>query len=214
MSLNMNSSADNRPKGSGPGEIEPRLEAGASPQLFWLMALLGAMAVWGDHYLVNRAADFHPEVYTPYLSFYEVDTLNPKSPGDMLAAKGRLIYQNYCQPCHQPNGGGLPGQFPPLAGSDWVSVPGPNRIIRIVLNGLAGPVTVNGAAYSNAMFDFRKSLTDEDIAAVLSFVRGNREWNNSSAPVTADQVSEIRKKTAERGDPWTAEELMKVPDSD
>ena len=210
----MKSSDDNRPREGRPRDTEPRLEAGSSPQLYWLMALLGVLAVWGDHYLVNRAADYHPQVYTPYLSFYEVDALNPKSPGDVLAAKGRLIYQNYCQPCHQPNGGGLPGQFPPLAGSDWVAVPGPNRIIRIVLNGLAGPVTVNGAVFSNAMFDFGKSLTDNDIAAVLTFVRSNAEWNNSSAPVTPEQVAAIRKKTSDRGEPWSAEELLKVPDSD
>ncbi len=214
LSVNMNSSADNRPREGCPRDTEPRLEAGSSPQLFWLMALLGVLAVWGDQYLVNRAADFDPQVYTPYLSFHEVDTLNPKSPGDLLAAKGRLIYQNYCQPCHQANGGGLPSQFPPLAGSDWVAVPGPNRIIRVVLNGLAGPVTVNGASFNNAMFDFKKSLSDDDIAAVLTFVRGNGEWGNSAVPVTPAQVAAIRKKTADRNEPWSADELLKVPDSD
>jgi mono/diheme cytochrome c family protein len=210
----MNSSTDNRAGEGRPRDTEPRLEAGSSPHLFWLMALLGVLAVWGDQYLINRAADFHPQVYTPYLSFYEVDTLNPKSPEEMLAAKGRMIFQSYCQPCHQANGAGVPGQFPPLAGSDWVGVPGPNRIIRIVLNGFSGPVTVNGASYNGAMFEFRKSLSDDDIASVLTFVRGNREWGNSGAPVTSAQVAAIRKKIGERGDPWTAEELLKVPDSD
>ncbi len=210
----MNSSSDHRPTSAQPLESEPRLEAGSSRSLFWLMGFLGILAVWGDQYLVHRGGDFSPLVYTPYLSFHEVDSLNPKSPGDLLAAKGRLTYQSYCQPCHQATGAGVPQQFPPLAGSDWVAAPNANRLIRVVLNGLSGPVTVNGAAFNNAMFDFKKSLSDEDIAAVLTFVRGNREWGNSGPPVTAEQVAAIRKLTADRNEPWTQEELFKLPEND
>ena len=210
----MNGQSDKRSGGKRGQDAEPRLEAGSGPQVFWLMGLLGTLLVWGDSYLINRAADFNPQVYTPYVSYAEVDNLRPKSADDALVIKGRLLYGNFCQPCHQPNGGGLPGQFPPLAGSDWVAAAGPNRVIRIVLNGLTGPVTVNGTAFNNAMPGFKDSVSDEDVAAILTFVRGNKEWNNSAPGVKGAKVAEIRKVVNDRADQWTAEELLKVPDAD
>jgi len=209
----MKGPSTNQPTGQGNGDVEPRLEAGSSPHVFWLMSLFGILVVWGDSYLINRAADFHPQVYTPYTSYAEVDNLRPKSADDMLAVKGRMLYGTFCQPCHQPNAAGVPGQFPPLAGSDWVSTPGANRLIRIVLNGLAGPVTVNGLPYNNAMPGFKDSVSDEDVAAVLSFVRGNKEWGNSLPGVKPEEVKAIRAMVADRADQWTSDELLKVPDS-
>jgi mono/diheme cytochrome c family protein len=140
--------------------------------------------------------------------------MQPKSEGDVLFANGQRLYATYCSVCHQPTGQGLPGQFPPLAESEWVLGPGPNRIIRIVLDGFQGPVTVKGQNYNGAMPPWRELLTDEDIGAVLTFVRQNKNWGNTATAVTPDQVKAVRDKTAGRSTSWSADELLKVPETD
>lgn len=93
---------------------------------------------------------------------------------------------------------------------------GANRIIRIVLHGLNGPVKVNGQVWQgNAMNPWRKTaenpsgLTDEEIAAVLSYVRNS--WGNKASFVTADEVKAVSEATKDRSDAWTEAELLQVP---
>jgi hypothetical protein len=94
--------------------------------------------------------------------------------------------------------------------ADWVAAKSTNRIIRAVLNGLTGPITVNGQAFNNTMVAWGPSLKDEEIAAVLSFVRQNKEWGNNAPPVTAEQVKAIRAKIADHSQPFTPDELLKI----
>ena len=90
---------------------------------------------------------------------------------------------------------------PPLAGSDWAQAEGPNRIIRIVLNGLAGPIDVEGAHYgTGVMVPFKDNFNDQEIAAVLTYVR--QEWGNKAGPVKPEQVTAIRKESASKPDSW------------
>ena len=125
---------------------------------------------------------------------------------------GKQTFNNIgCISCHQATGQGVPGQYPPLAGSDWLLGEGPNRIIRIVLNGFTGPVQVSGGQFNNTMTPFGPVLSDEQIAAVLTYVRS--EWGNKGAPVTPEQVKKIRALVATHG-PWTADELKGIPEKD
>lgn len=128
-------------------------------------------------------------------------------------ATGRELYQTAgaCAVCHGANGEGLPGINPPLAGSEWVTGP-PERLIRIMLHGLQGPVTVAGHAFNGAaMPGFGRlpksafNWSDENIARVLSYIR--QEWGNQAAPVTSEAVQRIRLETGDR-DPWTQAELL------
>lgn len=210
----MNGSTEHHARKSSAGEFEPKVIPGSSSSLFWLLGLVGILAVWGDNHLINSGGDFHRQVYTPFESLAQVEALRPKSADDALAAKGRALYSTFCQPCHQPNGSGVPNQFPPLASSDWVNSAGPNRLIRIVLNGLTGPISVNGVQFNNAMPGFKDSVSDEDVAAILTYVRSNKEWNNGGAPVTVGQVGAVRKIVGDRADQWTADEILKIPDAD
>ena len=178
----------------------------------WFMALVGVMAVWADLHLIHEAGDFSAEVYAPYISMAEVEKEYPQSDEERMFARGAAVYLT-CAACHQPNGKGIPGQFPPLAGSDWVVVGGPNRMIRIVLHGLQGPMIVDGLPYNNIMAPLG-TLSDEDIAAVLTYVRGNKEWGNNAAPITPEQVAAVRAQTSDRSQPWTADELLRIPDQD
>lgn len=199
----------------GPEPAEPRTGTAFYTPI-WLVAVFGAALYWATLYVDRHGGGFNPMVFTPGELLADVEARVPRSEADAMFAKGRQIYDKYCSACHQPNGRGTPGQFPPLAGSDWVLADGANRLIRIVLNGMQGPITVNGVEFNNAMLPWREQLTDEDIAAVLTFVRGNKDWGNNAGPVSPAQVKAIRDATESRGTftPWTAAELLAIPVKD
>ncbi|MEI7731429.1 MAG: cytochrome c [Verrucomicrobiota bacterium] len=129
----------------------------------------------------------------------------------MLTQDGGLLYVKNCSPCHQNTGLGQPPMYPPLAGSDWVNAPGPDRLIRIVLHGLHGPITVKDATFNNIMVPWKDFLKDEEIAALLTYLRRNQSWGNTAPAVTPARVTEIRQAETGRDGPWTAEELLKIP---
>lgn len=180
----------------------------------WLVGFLGIMLYWGCNYTDNHGGTFSALVYEPYLSTNQLAEFRPKGEGDILMARGRSVYKTICAPCHMESGTGDPTRFiPPLAESDWVTAEGPNRLIRIVLHGLTGPITVNGKTWSGtAMLAWRDTLSDEDIAAVLTYTRN--AWGNRASPVSAEKVQEVRAATADRSDNWTEEELLRIPVED
>ena len=120
---------------------------------------------------------------------------------------GARLYQICCAACHMPDGQGAKGVGPPLAGSAWVQGP-EERLVRIVLHGIRGPLSVNDYEYNLEMPPMG-FFADEDIAAILTFVRDR--WHNSAPPITPQTVTRVRAQTADRGDSWTAEELLVLP---
>jgi mono/diheme cytochrome c family protein len=192
-------------------EGEPK--AGSVPVPVWLFVAMGLLAFWSLRFLDARAGGFNPKVYRPHASLASVALLQPRSEGDVLLVSGQRVFATYCSVCHQPTGQGLPGQFPALAGSEWVITPGPNRMIRLVLDGIQGPITVKGQNFNGAMPPWRELLTDADIAAVLTYIRGNKNWGNSAPPVTPEQVKAIRDKVPART-AWLPEDLLKVPETE
>ena len=121
-----------------------------------------------------------------------------------VLAEGRKQYMLICIACHQPTGMGLPPVFPPLTKSEYVNG-GAERLIAMVLKGNAGPMTIDGKPYNNIMPGQELVLKDEQIAAVLSFVRQN--FNNNAPGVSPAMVAATRKKFVERKAPWTEAEL-------
>jgi len=87
-------------------------------------------------------------------------------------ARGAQVFGNYCSPCHQLTGQGLPGVFPPLAGSGTVQSSDPSEHVQTVLHGLHGK-TINGVAYAATMPAFGTQLTDDDVAAVINHERSS-----------------------------------------
>jgi len=107
---------------------------------------------------------------------------------DALMAKGEAVFLGNCAACHQPTGLGLPGAFPPLAGSDFLQ--GDRKaVLATALFGRSGPITVNNAEYNGTMPSMGH-LTDEDLAAVLTYVFGS--WGNDGAAVSAEEVAALR----------------------
>ena len=109
---------------------------------------------------------------------------------DELMAAGKGIYEANCGACHQANGKGLPGAFPPLADSDYLQG---NRedVLAVALFGLSGPIIVNEQEY-NAVMPSMGYLSDEDLAAALTYVFNS--WGNSLAAVTPSEVAALRVK--------------------
>jgi nitrite reductase (NO-forming)/hydroxylamine reductase len=107
-----------------------------------------------------------------------------------LMAAGKGIYEANCGACHQPNGKGLPGAFPPLAGSDYLQGKRED-VLAVALFGLSGPITVNDQEY-NAVMPSMGYLGDEDLAAALTYVFNS--WGNSLAAVTPAEVTALRAK--------------------
>jgi mono/diheme cytochrome c family protein len=138
-------------------------------------------------------------------------TASAPTPNDTSA--GQKVYNTVCMGCHQPSGQGLPGMFPPLAESDWVSAPKPDRLIRIVLHGLMGPITINGEFFKTPapmMPPQGAALSDEQIAQVITYIRNT--WGGQPNAVTTDEVSAIRNKEKGRSMMWTADELANIDD--
>ena len=117
---------------------------------------------------------------------------------------GEQVYGSTCVTCHQADGAGLPGAFPGLAGSAVASGDA-DVAIKIVLSGLTGEMTRGGTTYNGMMTPWGGTLSDADIAAVLTYVRSN--FGNSADTVTEAQVAEVRAATAAQTTPYTTDGL-------
>lgn len=126
----------------------------------------------------------------------------------VFAQDGGQLFTLYCSACHGADGkGATGGTFPPLAGSPWVAGDA-DRVVKIVLQGLHGPVDVLGTTYNLEMPPQGAMLPDDQIAAILTYVRTS--WGNQASPVTPEAVKAIRAATNDRKAPWTAEEILKL----
>jgi mono/diheme cytochrome c family protein len=109
-----------------------------------------------------------------------------------------------CAACHQASGMGVPGAYPPLAGSEWL-LNNPEVPIRIVLHGLQGAITVKNTSFNSAMTPFGDQLSDEQIAAIITYERSS--WGNSASKITAEQVASVRAATKTQTTPWSPDDL-------
>jgi mono/diheme cytochrome c family protein len=117
---------------------------------------------------------------------------------------GKAVFTRVCAVCHQPTGAGVPGAFPPLAGSEIAAATDPTIPIKIVLFGLQGPITVSGKAFNSVMPPQGAILSDKDIADALSYARSS--WGNSAPSVSEAAVKSIRGSIT-RTTMWTWTEL-------
>jgi mono/diheme cytochrome c family protein/glucose/arabinose dehydrogenase len=137
-----------------------------------------------------------------------------------LSAEDRKVYnlgrkvfsrEAHCITCHQPDGKGLANIYPPLEKSEWIEGD-PTRLIKIVLKGLYGPMTLHGKDYgpekgTPPMTAFSGLLKDDELAAVVSYVR--QSYGNNASIVTPAQVKAVRDATSERQQFYTVEEILK-----
>lgn len=123
------------------------------------------------------------------------------------AAAGEKMYQQRCTSCHQADGKGMPGVYPPLAGSEFVTTENVGVPIRIAIHGVQGPIEVKGAQFNSLMpaYGLGIVMSDSDVAAVLTYVRSS--WGNNASAVSAHDVHEVREETKGHAGAMTAELL-------
>lgn len=176
------------------------------PLPWFITMTIGALFMWSAIYITQTGMTAAPE---------NGDSRAPQvaSSGDCagtakVAIDGGAIFQGKCAACHQADGHGIPGVFPPLAGSEWVQGK-PEVLASILLHGISGKLTVKGAQYNGQMPVFKDLLKDDEIAAVLSHVRSH--WGNKAAAVDEKMVKTIREATQARDKPYDGDdELSKL----
>ncbi len=122
--------------------------------------------------------------------------------------RGKKQFAFSCAVCHQLSGLGEVGKAPPLVDSEWV-LGSEQRLARIIVNGLTGPLKVGERTYSNIEMPAVLNMSSDEIAEALTYIR--REWGHQAAPVSPETVKKIRAALEDREDPWTDAELRKIP---
>jgi mono/diheme cytochrome c family protein len=191
--------------------------AGVTPMPLWLTGLCGLAVAWAGFYFGVFNGGLSSNIYNEYdsspgnIPFLAL----PKQEGPggpavplTLAQQGKSVF-GQCVGCHGGTGTGVPGQFPPLAGSPFV-LKGEKRLIAIILKGLSGPVTVEGKQFNNAMPAWEQALTDKKIAAVASFIR--QEWGNKADEITEAKVKAARKEFSSKAGSWVEAEILQIPE--
>ena len=117
-------------------------------------------------------------------------------------AAGKQAYEANCAACHQPDGKGLAGAFPPLAASDWLQGKTPAQVAATVLEGLQGEIVVNGVTY-NSLMPAQSHLSDADIANITTYVLNS--WGNPGGSITAAEVAKQRAALKVSADPAQGE---------
>lgn len=174
---------------------------GLEPVPVWLILGFLTLAGWAGWYIAMNSGGFAADQYNEKAVFAAKSAEAPKPVDPMVL--GRRIYHN-CVTCHQEQGEGVEGVFPPLAGSEIVAG-SPEQLAAILLHGLHGPLRVKGVVYDGEMPEWGSKLKDEQIAAVMTYIRAS--FGNSAPPVDADLVKQVREATASRNRPWTEAEL-------
>ena len=125
---------------------------------------------------------------------------------------GAKVYQrhSHCATCHLPHGKGNGLVYPSLIGSPWVTG-SEDRLIKMALHGMWGKITVHGKAYDPArgvppMTAFRNLLKDDEIAAVLTFVRNT--WGNKASTISTESIKRVRAETIDRTTFWNPDDLL------
>src|SRR5436190_5777147 len=194
---------------------EPRV--GLEPLSIWLIAIYGLAIFTGGAYLGRYSGNFSGDGLDPMGGPPPAKKAGGPAGQQQQAElsphdRGKKIFAANCQTCHQANGLGVPGQYPPLAGSEFTTG-GSKRPAVIVPKGLQGPVKVKGQEFGTAVMQpWDKTLTDAKIADVLTYERS--EWGNNASPVTAEQIAALRKELANHPNSFTEPDILAVPDQD
>ncbi len=176
----------------------PEPYEGNRPVPWLVIAIVAGLFVWAVGYLYVTYEP-NPPAYGDRRTAADFKVAAPSASGKV---DGGQLYTAHCVACHQATGAGLPGVFPPLAGSEWVEGK-PDVLARIVLHGVTGELTVNGVKYNGLMPTFKDKLSDAQIAAVVSHIRTS--FGNSAGEVDEATVKAEREATAAHDAPWNGD---------
>ncbi|SMO86572.1 c-type cytochrome [Fodinibius sediminis] len=172
---------------------EPSRAETPAPVPTWAWVLLLVVVAWSAFYIAQQWNVPDEYASSPTYSFFTGKGDNAQSTGQApppsKANIGATLYRTSCASCHQGNGEGVPGAFPPLSDDPVVTAEDPTRHIEIILFGMQGK-SIDGVEYSAAMPPFSEQLSDEEVAAIINHERTS--WGNDAPTVTAEQVQKVR----------------------
>jgi mono/diheme cytochrome c family protein len=172
----------------------------------FIVFLFCGFGFWAGLYLTQNSGNFAPTAFD--LNAPKAAAAGGPVAFEPDAAKGEKLFIANCAACHQATGLGVPGAFPPLAKSAWVTG-SEERIIKAVLAGLAGEIEVNGVKYNGNMPNIGAGLKDAQIAHIATYVR--QAWGNTAEPVMDTKVAEVRKAIGNRAQYNPADLLKEHP---
>ncbi|MFB6240897.1 MAG: cytochrome c [Gemmatimonadota bacterium] len=177
---------------------EPARAETPAPIPTWAWVLLLGVVAWSMYYAARQWSPSEEMASSPtYAAWSAAEGSGAGPPGGAsasgsaagAASTGASLYRTSCASCHQANGQGIQGSFPPLAGDPVVTDPNPTRHIEIVLYGLRGK-TIEGVSYATPMPAWADQLSDAEVAAVVNHER--TAWGNDAPTVTAEDVADVR----------------------
>ena len=177
---------------------------GFNPIPVFLVFVMMILGFWGGIYIVLYSGEFRADAFDPKFKAGSVAAVVAEV---SLFDRGEKIYRNQCAQCHQADGNGLPGVYPPLPGSDWVTGH-PEVLARILINGLNGPIEVKGNTYNGNMPAFGPgglNLKPKELAGVITYIR--QEWGNGASEMTEEMVDDYLATYGSRSTPWQAPDL-------
>jgi len=172
----------------------------------FIVFLFCGFGFWAGLYLTQNSGNFAPSAFD--LNAPKASLAGGPVAFEPDAAKGATLFLANCAACHQATGLGVPGAFPPLVKSVWVTGP-EDRLIKAILAGLAGEIEVNGVKYNGNMPNIGAGLKDSQIAHIATYVR--QAWGNVAEPVMDTKVAEVRKAIGNRAQYIPADLLKEHP---
>lgn len=160
-----------------------------------VIALVSLMLGWAAGYLMAARPDADASLGDQRTALAPAQA----AASGAAVADGAALYSTHCAACHQASGAGLPGVFPPLAGSEWV-LGNEDTLVQVMLHGVSGQIEVAGQTYQGSMPAFGERFSDEEIAALASHLRSS--WGNAAPAVSAAAATAARTRTADRTTPW------------
>jgi mono/diheme cytochrome c family protein len=164
---------------------EPTTAETPKPVPTWAWVAFILVVAWSMYYGISQWKPGPPYSNTP--TYATMAAAGEKR--EASEEHGEELYRTSCASCHQDNGQGVPGTFPPLAGDPIVTAKDPAEHIRTVLFGKKG-VPVNGVNYQAQMPAWADQLSNEEVASVINHERTS--WGNNAPTVTPDDVAKIR----------------------
>ena len=172
----------------------------------FIVFLFCGFGFWAGLYLTQNSGNFAPSAFD--LNAPKASLAGGPVVFEPDAAKGEKLFLANCAACHQATGLGVPGAFPPLVKSVWVTG-SEDRLVKAILAGLAGEIEVNGVKYNGNMPNIGAGLKDAQIAHIATYVR--QAWGNVAEPVMDTKVTEVRKAIGNRAQYSPADLLKEHP---
>ena len=172
----------------------------------FIVFLFCGFGFWAGLYLTQNSGNFAPSAFD--LNAPKASLAGGPVAFEPDAAKGEKLFLANCAACHQATGLGVPGAFPPLVKSVWVTG-SEDRLVKAILAGLAGEIEVNGVKYNGNMPNIGAGLKDAQIAHIATYVR--QAWGNVAEPVMDTKVTEVRKAIGNRAQYSPADLLKEHP---